>query len=405
MKPSRCWLYFIVFFPCLTWAQQWVKQGSNYTKDGQVTLKKTDGSTFTIQINSETPLRSKVGRTPNIMVVQKGEGTQLDNKGFLLANGNAIVTVNVGTKSEIREISQVTLGQLFDYSSGSASKAPYSKYVDLVYDLRCILASQVNHVRHGYLERFPDKEECQLRIHTRVGIDPITASIQPRRLDPNDSRHQYRDVTGGSITRNLALADGTLIGAFTWTCSGQFHGYDYPQWWEPNHREYIDYDIYEANYRCDQILNITSVSGTQANGYGRYTMRYEEEPPCAQHNGTGCKIPTHYESEGGGEFKAYRVVFDDKELHTFKYRVQNTVLNFGYIFDSNGVAESTISSTLAAAVANDNIYRAGFGGFDSVFISGNQLWGLKNGSFTPELILTLTSNTSITNGISNIKAK
>lgn len=64
----------------------WVKNGSQYTVDGQITLKRKDGSSINLSLNQSAPSRESAGRTPNIMVVGSG-GSYAWSHGFKMSDG------------------------------------------------------------------------------------------------------------------------------------------------------------------------------------------------------------------------------------------------------------------------------------------------------------------------------
>lgn len=58
----------------------WVKEGVGHTVDGELTLKKSNGSYINAGLNQSLPVRTNLGRTPNIMVIPpKGEETFLES--------------------------------------------------------------------------------------------------------------------------------------------------------------------------------------------------------------------------------------------------------------------------------------------------------------------------------------
>lgn len=52
----------------------WVKNSSSYIKDGEITLKRENGSDFNINLNQKNVSRTSQARTPNIMVVGSDGG-------------------------------------------------------------------------------------------------------------------------------------------------------------------------------------------------------------------------------------------------------------------------------------------------------------------------------------------
>lgn len=80
---------FLIWIPSL-FAQEWIKDGDNYAKDGQVTLKRADGSNVNVSLNQRLPARQSLGRTPNIMVVGGGEGSYEFDLAMKMSNGQIL---------------------------------------------------------------------------------------------------------------------------------------------------------------------------------------------------------------------------------------------------------------------------------------------------------------------------
>lgn len=63
----------------------WVKDGSSYAINGELTLKKSNGVSINTSLNKALPTRQTLGRTPNIMVV--GSGSYSWTTGFQMSDG------------------------------------------------------------------------------------------------------------------------------------------------------------------------------------------------------------------------------------------------------------------------------------------------------------------------------
>lgn len=65
----------------------WVKNSSSYIKNGEITLKRENGSDFNINLNQKNTNRNSQGRTASIMVVGSSGGEYTWAHGFQMADG------------------------------------------------------------------------------------------------------------------------------------------------------------------------------------------------------------------------------------------------------------------------------------------------------------------------------
>lgn len=113
---------FIVSIP--SQAQEWVKNGDSYVKDGQVTLKRADGSNINVSLNGRLPVRQSLGRTPNIMVIGGGGlewgGAILSSDGNYYVYNETLGDTLKYTPAEMADRFDYTLGEeLFNWSYNS----------------------------------------------------------------------------------------------------------------------------------------------------------------------------------------------------------------------------------------------------------------------------------------------
>lgn len=100
IKHNISYLTFIAF-SCL-WVTNvksdpaWVKENANYAVNGELTLKKSDGSVVVTSLNETLPNRKSVGRTPNIMVINSDNKDIAEQADFaFLTNGGNEVALYV----------------------------------------------------------------------------------------------------------------------------------------------------------------------------------------------------------------------------------------------------------------------------------------------------------------------
>ena len=94
----------------------WVKDGSAFTKDGQITLKSNDAGMVGVSLNQPLAGRSSAGRTPNIMIVGSGSGVTwgnaiLSSDGFYYVYNETMDDTFVYSQSEFDKRFSYTLGE------------------------------------------------------------------------------------------------------------------------------------------------------------------------------------------------------------------------------------------------------------------------------------------------------
>ena len=95
----------------------WVKDSSSFIKDGEITLKRENGSDFNINLNQKNVNRESQGRTPNIMVVGSGGGRYSWSHGFKMTNDSYLIYESA--LATYIEFSQQQMQELFDYEEES----------------------------------------------------------------------------------------------------------------------------------------------------------------------------------------------------------------------------------------------------------------------------------------------
>lgn len=95
----------------------WVKDGSAFTKDGQITLKSKGAGMVGVSLNHPVSSRISSGRTPNIMVVGNAGGSYSWSHGFRMSNDSYLIYENA--LATYIEFSRQQMQELFDYDEES----------------------------------------------------------------------------------------------------------------------------------------------------------------------------------------------------------------------------------------------------------------------------------------------
>lgn len=98
----------------------WVKDSSTYIKDGEITLKRENGSDFNINLNHKNVTRESQARTPNIMIVSNSSGSYSWSHGFKM-NSDSYLIYESALETYI-EFSQAQMRELFDYEEEPFNK-------------------------------------------------------------------------------------------------------------------------------------------------------------------------------------------------------------------------------------------------------------------------------------------
>ena len=106
--------------PVLATTPIWVKDGTAYVKDGEITLKRESGTDFNINLNTKSASRESQGRTPNIMVVGSGGDSSVEYlKAMVLSSGDVLVNVVFDGMTTWVTFSSADFADKFNYKTES----------------------------------------------------------------------------------------------------------------------------------------------------------------------------------------------------------------------------------------------------------------------------------------------
>lgn len=86
MKKITLFMLFAIALNTQANTPMWVKNSSTYIKDGEITLKRENGSDFNVNLNQKNANRNSQGRTASIMVVSSGNSYSWAH-GFQMSDG------------------------------------------------------------------------------------------------------------------------------------------------------------------------------------------------------------------------------------------------------------------------------------------------------------------------------
>ncbi|RZD19640.1 hypothetical protein [Pseudoalteromonas sp. MEBiC 03485] len=106
--------------PVLATTPIWVKDGTAYVKDGEITLKRESGSDFNINLNTKSASRESQGRTPNIMVVGSGGDSSVEYlQALVVSSGDVLVNVVFDDMTTWVTFSSADFANKFTYKTES----------------------------------------------------------------------------------------------------------------------------------------------------------------------------------------------------------------------------------------------------------------------------------------------